>query len=86
MCGRIYGPRCEITCLRGFANNKGEDQPAHAGSLISTFIIRFLEVSLSKLAASEISIFLLVSVAEETCLSLTLLEILQTGFVASRPK
>ena len=24
----IYGPRREKTCLRGFANNKGADQPA----------------------------------------------------------
>ena len=27
----------------GFANNKGADQPAHLGSLISTFVIRLLE-------------------------------------------
>ena len=25
----IYGPQREKTCLRGFANNKGADQPAH---------------------------------------------------------
>ena len=31
------------TCLRGFANNKGADQPAHTRSLISTFVIRYLE-------------------------------------------
>ena len=24
-----FGPRHEKTCLRGFANNKGADQPAH---------------------------------------------------------
>ena len=27
----------------GFANNTGADQPAHPRSLISTFVIRFLE-------------------------------------------
>ena len=37
-----YGPRHKKTCLRRFANNKGADQPAHARSLISTFVIRFL--------------------------------------------
>ena len=29
----------------GFANNKGADQPAHPRRLISTFVIRFLEVT-----------------------------------------
>ena len=28
------------TCLRGFANNKGADQPAHPDSLNSAFVIR----------------------------------------------
>ena len=26
---KLFGPRREKTCLRGFANNKGADQPAH---------------------------------------------------------
>ena len=38
-----YGPRREKTCLRGFANNKSADQPAHPRSLISAFVIRFVE-------------------------------------------
>ena len=33
-----YGPRLEKTCLRGFANNTGADQPAHLRSLISAFV------------------------------------------------
>ena len=37
----INGPRREKTCLRGFANNTGADQPAHTRSLISAFVIRF---------------------------------------------
>ena len=53
----IYGPRREKTCLRGLANNKGADQPAHPRSLISTFVIRFLESFISKLATSQILIF-----------------------------
>ena len=40
---KINGPRREKTCLRGFANNTGADQPAHPRSLISAFVIRFLE-------------------------------------------
>ena len=47
------GPRREKTCLRGFTNNKGADQPAHPRSLISAFVIRFLESIISKLATSE---------------------------------
>ena len=50
-------PRLEKTCRRWLANNKGADQPAHSRSLISTFVIRFLESAISKLATSEISIF-----------------------------
>ena len=52
-----YGPRSEKTCLQRFANNKGTDQHAYLHSLISTFIIRLLESSISKLATDEISIF-----------------------------
>ena len=51
------GPRREKTCLRGFANNTGADQPAHQCSLISTFVISFLESILYKLAIGEISNF-----------------------------
>ena len=36
-----YGPQREKTCLRGFANNKGADQPVHTRSLISAFVIHF---------------------------------------------
>ena len=54
-------------------------------SLISIFVIRFWERTLCKLATSEISIFLLVSVAEDTGLKLALSETPKTGFVASRP-
>ena len=68
----ISGPRHEKTCLRGFANNKGADQPAHPYRLISAFAVHFLLSIISRLAASEISIFSLVSVAEETGLSLAL--------------
>ena len=54
-------------------------------SLISTFVIRLLESIISRLATSKISIFLLVSVAEQAGFNLTLSETPKTGFVASRP-
>ena len=44
------GPRRKKTCLRGFAKNTGADQPAHPRSLISAFVIRFLESIIGKLA------------------------------------
>ena len=53
----IIGSRREKTCLQRFAKNTGADQPAHPRSLISAFVIRFLERTISKLATSEISIF-----------------------------
>ena len=48
----IYGPR-----LLRFANNKDADQPAHPHSLISVFVFCFLEIIISRLATSEISIY-----------------------------
>ena len=54
---KTYGPQREKTCLRGFANNTGVDQPAHSRSLINAFVIRVLESIVCKLATDEISIF-----------------------------
>ena len=41
----------------GFANNTGADQPGHPRSLISAFVILFLESIISGLATNEILIF-----------------------------
>ena len=41
---KVFEPQREKTCLRGFANNTGADQPAHTRSLISAFVIRFRKV------------------------------------------
>ena len=60
-----YGPRREKTCLPRFATNTGANQPAHPCSLISAFVIRFYKSIKCRLATDEISIFYLVSVAEE---------------------
>ena len=53
-----FGRRREITCVRWFANNKGADQPAHPGSLISAFLYRLSKSIISKFATNEISVFL----------------------------
>ena len=50
----LFGPRRKKTCLRGFANNTSADQPAHPRSLISAFVVRFLESIIRKLASGEI--------------------------------
>ena len=68
-----------------FVNNKDADQPAHPRSLISAFVICFLESIISRLARSEISLLYIVLVAEETGLKLTLSETPKTGFVTMRP-
>ena len=52
----IIGPEREKICLQGFANNTGADQPAHPSSLISAFVIHFLEIIICYLASGEISI------------------------------
>ena len=58
--------------LVGFVSNKGADHPAHPRSLISTFVICFLESIISRLTTSKISNFNLVSVAEQVGLNLTI--------------
>ena len=68
----------------GVCKNKGADQPAHLRNLINTFFIRLLENIISRLATGKSSIFYLVSLAEETGLSLVLSETLNTGFLSRR--
>ena len=49
----LFGPRREKTCLRGLASNTGADQPAYTRSLISAFVVRVLEGSISVLASGK---------------------------------
>ena len=77
---KLFGLQREKTCLPGVANNTDADQPAHPRRLISASVIRFLESTISKHASSEILMFYLVSVAEETGLSLAFTETLKTCF------
>ena len=54
----INGPHCEKSCLRGFANTTGADQPAHPRSLISAFVVRFffrLNLALTELPEDRFS-------------------------------
>ena len=46
-----YGPCCEKTCLWGFANGTGADQPG----LISAFVIPFVESIICKFVTDEFS-------------------------------
>ena len=48
-------------------------------------LFTFLERIMSKLASNEISLICIVSVADETGLSLTLLETPKTGFISLPP-
>ena len=41
------------TMSSGIADNKGADQPAHSGSLISAYIIHFLESIISDLLRAK---------------------------------
>ena len=50
-------PQREKTCLLGFVNNKGTDQPAHMRSLISAYVVRLTESIMSRYSTSEISMF-----------------------------
>ena len=56
----------------------------HSRSLISAFIIPFLESIICKLATGEISNFQLASIAEETGLKHALSDTPKTGFLATR--
>ena len=53
--------------------------------MMRAFVSCFLESIICGLATSEISIFLLVSVAEQTGLGVALSETSKIDFVASRP-
>ena len=81
MTGTIWATSWENLFLP-YANNKGTDQPVHPCSLISTFVVRCLDSIIPLVSLSKISSLLLVSVAEQTGLSLTWSETPKTGFLA----
>ena len=72
----VFQPRHEKTCFFfwPYANNKCTDQPAHPRSLISAFVIRCLDSIIPQVSISKISSLQLVSVAEQTGLSIYLVK------------
>ena len=54
-----------------YTNNKGADQPTHPRSLISTFVVCFLDSMICILAISKVLRFYLASVAAQPGLNLT---------------
>ena len=67
-----------------YANNKGADQPAHPGSLISTFVVCYQDSIISPVSISDISSLYLASVAAQAGLSLTWSKTQKTGFLMMR--
>ena len=53
----IYEPGHEKMCLIPYANNKGADQTARMRSLISAFVVRYLDSIISLDSIAEISRF-----------------------------
>ena len=51
----ICEPGHEKMCPMSYVNNKGADQPAHPGSLISSFVVRCLDSIISLDSIAEIS-------------------------------
>ena len=48
-------PGHEKLCLMSYANNKGTDQPVHLRSLISAFVVRYLDSIIYLDCIAEIS-------------------------------
>ena len=69
--------------FKPYANNKGADQSTHPRSLISTFVVRYLDSIIHIIAKSKISRPYFVFAAEQADLSLTLPETPKTGFLVT---
>ena len=54
-----------------YVNNKGADQPAHQRSLMSVFVVCYLDSVMSLNSVTKIWSLMLASVAEQASLSLT---------------
>ena len=64
-----------------YANNNDPDQPAHPGSLISTFVVHCLDSIIPLVSISEISSLYLASGAAQAGLSLPWSQTPKTGFL-----
>ena len=67
-----------------YANNKAADQPAHLCSLISAFVVRYLDSIIPLVSIYEISSLYLASVAVQTGLSVPWSQTSKTGFLVTR--
>ena len=67
-----------------YANKKGADQPAHARSLISTFVVHCLDSIVPLVSIPEISSLYLAYVAAQAGLSLSWSQTPKTGFLVTR--
>ena len=52
---QTYEPGHEKMCLMSYANNNGDDQPAHPRSLIGAFVVRCLDSITSLDSVAEVS-------------------------------
>ena len=68
------------------ANNKSADQPAHPRSLISAFVVRCLDSTVSLVSISEISSLYIAYVAAQAGLCLTWSQSPNTDFLVMWPK
>ena len=73
-------PGHENMCVMSYANNKGADQPVHPLSLISAFVVRFLDSIISLDLIAEISRLQQASVAAQAGLCLAWSETLEDTF------
>ena len=87
----VYTPGYELiwamsweNLFYAYANNKGADQPAHPRSLISAFVVRFLDSIIPLVSLSEISRLSLASEAEQAGLSPIWSQTPKTGFLVTR--
>ena len=72
------------TLFMPYSNNKGADQPAYLHSLISAFVVRFLDSKIPLVSISEIASLNLASVAVQAGLSLPWSQTPKTGFLVTR--
>ena len=68
-----------------YAYNKRADQPAHPRSLISAFIVRWLDSIIPPVSISEIASIYIASAAAQASLSLPWSQTPKTGFLVTRP-
>ena len=67
-----------------YANNKGADQPVHPQSLVSTFVVRYLDSIIPLASIAKISRPKLVCAAEQASLSINWWETRKIGFLVHR--